>query len=129
MNKSRIINLLSSLLIVLLVIINQTNANTHSNKLKLKLVQPFKVNSLLINALDNSNFDEDSENDSAYLQYLNNEEQKTTQLTKRSRYSKDYTLSEEEKRKIDQAAENAFRKLKKFYIVASRSRFGKRDIN
>lgn len=134
MKISNITNILSALLISLLVIISQASASTYSDKLRLKLKQPFKANTntLLLNALENSNLVnndyESNESDAAYFKYLNNEEQKTV-LTKRSRYSKDYTLSEEEKKKIDQAAESAFRKLKKFYIVASRSRYGKRDTN
>jgi len=49
----------------------------------------------------------------------------TTKLNKRSRFITDYTLSEDEKKRIDQAAITAFKKLKKFYVVASRSRFGR----
>ena len=44
---------------------------------------------------------------------------------KRTRYATDYTLSDVEKKKIDQAAITAFKKLKKYYVVASRSRFGR----
>jgi len=44
---------------------------------------------------------------------------------KRTRYATDYTLSDMEKKKIDQAAITAFKKLKKYYVVASRSRFGR----
>lgn len=49
--------------------------------------------------------------------------EKERTLLKRSKQHDD-TLSEEQRKKIDEATENAFKKLKQFYIVASRARFG-----
>lgn len=59
--------------------------------------------------------------DKTFVNYQNNEE---VAINKRIK-NLDYALSTEERRKIDQASEIAFRKLKKFYVIASRSRFGR----
>ena len=107
------------------------SVHSNVNQMKKTDMKITNTDNILIDAIKKYNrlseYEErNHENEDSYLNYLNNMEFKS-EMNKRSRYSDDYTLSEEEKKKIDKAAESAFKKLKKFYIVASRSRFGKRD--
>ena len=58
-------------------------------------------------------------------QQLDDDVETRPKIISNKRIDSEYKLSENEKKKIDISTALAFKKLKKFYIVAGRSRYGK----